>query len=62
MGKIIDRFEMQNLSLCVQDGLLLMLLINGVFVAGGKNRNAASRCNLSPLTFSHRIPVLETQN
>lgn len=53
---------MQNLSLCVQDGLLLMLLINGVFVAGGKNRNAASRCNLSPLTFSHRIPVLETQN
>lgn len=50
---------MQNLNLCVQDGLLL---INGVFVAGGKNKNAASRCNLSPLTFRHRIPVLETQN
>lgn len=59
MRKIIDRFEMQNLNLCVQDGLLL---INGVFVAGGKNKNAASRCNLSPLTFRHRIPVLETQN
>lgn len=62
MRKIIDRFEMQNLSLCVQDSLLLMFLINGVFVAGGKNRNTASICNLSPLTFSHRTPVLETQN
>lgn len=47
---------MQSLNLCVQDSLLP---ITAVFTAGGKNRNTAGRCSISPLTFNRQIPVYQ---
>lgn len=46
---------MQSLNLCVQDSLLPI----NVFTAGGKNRNTASKCSISPLTFNHQTPVYQ---
>lgn len=57
MRKVIYRFEIQSLNLCVQDSLLL---VTGVFVTGGKTRSTASGSSFPLLAFNCRISVLET--